>query len=293
MPLEPALQALAHERVGHREDERAVDDGDRLDAREPGPPRRVRYLGVDGLGALFPELLSVFHAFAASPASTSLSTARSTDVDRPAKQRISPTPQQGWASARTGSTRILPCRGAGGEGRLAALPGSRASIIAFTKGRHEADVPAKPEEARQAARLPPPYGHASWPRDHPGAPPARPGASLRLSRRPCPVRGRETFQRLLREGRRARTGAVTVHFLPAHGLGPEVSVAYSIGRRFGGAVERNHCRRQLRVIANEVSGALAPGAYLIGVAPQGRGLAFQELRELVTDAMRKASGQGR
>lgn len=163
----------------------------------------------------------------------------------------------------------------------------------FTKGRHEADLPAKSEEAGQAARLPSPYGHASWPGDHPGASPAWPGTSLRLSRRPCSVRGRTTFRQLLREGRRARTGAVTVHFLAAHEPGPEVCVAYSIGRQFGGAVERNHCRRQLRVIADEISGGLPGGAYLIGIAPQGRDLGFQELRELVTDAMRKASRQGR
>jgi ribonuclease P protein component len=71
-----------------------------------------------------------------------------------------------------------------------------------------------------------------------------------------------------------------------------VCVAYAIGRRFGGAVDRNRCRRQLRAVVREIVDEVPPGAYLIGVEPGGRGLAFRELRERVFEAVRRASGRG-
>jgi ribonuclease P protein component len=69
-----------------------------------------------------------------------------------------------------------------------------------------------------------------------------------------------------------------------------VCVAYAIGRRYGGAVERNRCRRQLRAAVHELVAEMPAGAYLIGIGPGAHGLAFRELRERVFEAVRKASG---
>ncbi len=66
-------------------------------------------------------------------------------------------------------------------------------------------------------------------------------------------------------------------------------VAYSVGRRLGGAVERNRWRRRLRAIASEASAELPAGAYLVVASPGVGGLAFDELKKQVTDAMRRAS----
>jgi ribonuclease P protein component len=81
---------------------------------------------------------------------------------------------------------------------------------------------------------------------------------------------------------------VTVHFLPSDGTHDEVRVAYTIGRRVGGAVVRNRCRRRLRSIASEAAADLRPGLYLIRVDPEVRGLGFALLRERVMHAMRQA-----
>lgn len=70
-----------------------------------------------------------------------------------------------------------------------------------------------------------------------------------------------------------------------------VRVAYAVGRRYGGAVERNLCRRRLRAIVAEMDG-LAPGAYLLAVDPGARTLTYRELRERVFEVLR-AVGRGR
>lgn len=82
---------------------------------------------------------------------------------------------------------------------------------------------------------------------------------------------------------------MAVHFVPC-GTGGAPRVAYAVGRRFGGAVERNRCRRRLRAVAGELAGELAPGDYLVGAGRGAQQLPFRELRERVFDAMRRASG---
>jgi ribonuclease P protein component len=111
-----------------------------------------------------------------------------------------------------------------------------------------------------------------------------------LSGRPARVEGRRQFGALVRAGRRARKGAVTVHFVGADEADDQVRVAYSVGRRVGGAVVRNQWRRRLRAIAAELTGELHPGCYLIVVAPDVRQLTFQELKDQVRTTMRRASG---
>lgn len=114
-----------------------------------------------------------------------------------------------------------------------------------------------------------------------------------MSGRPALVRGRKTFQALARSSRRATSGPVTVHFLPADGEDEAVRVAYAVGRRIGGAVVRNRWRRRLRAVAAQASSDLRPGAYLVGVGPEVERLCFDELRERVGETMRRASGTRR
>ena len=100
------------------------------------------------------------------------------------------------------------------------------------------------------------------------------------------IRDRATFDTLRRSAQRARRGSVTVTFAPASGDLPRV--AYSVGRRVGGAVVRNRLRRRLRSVVAEIPG-LAPGAYLVGVSPRATALAYEDLKAQVTQAMTAAS----
>ncbi|MGP8066327.1 MAG: ribonuclease P protein component [Acidimicrobiales bacterium] len=114
-----------------------------------------------------------------------------------------------------------------------------------------------------------------------------------MSARPGRVHGRKTFAALAASHRQSHSGPVTVHFVPPEADRHEVLVAYAIGRHVGGAVVRNRWRRRLRVIAAEVSPDLAFGTYLVGL---GRGVVeipFDELRERVSETMRRASGDPR
>jgi ribonuclease P protein component len=60
-------------------------------------------------------------------------------------------------------------------------------------------------------------------------------------------------------------------------------VAYAIGKRVGGAVERNRVRRRLRNVMADLDPA--PGRYLIRVAPGGSELSFLDLKVLVSNAL--------
>ena len=97
------------------------------------------------------------------------------------------------------------------------------------------------------------------------------------------VRDRRTFGALRRAGARHRSGPITVTVL-VEGSAPGPRVAYAVGRAVGGAVERNRLRRRLRAIVRDAE--LAPGAYLISVAPSASRLTFDELAGHVTAACR-------
>ena len=111
-----------------------------------------------------------------------------------------------------------------------------------------------------------------------------------MTGRPARIEGRGRFAALVRTGRRAHRGVVTVHFLRADGEDDLVRVAYSVSRRVGGAVVRNTWRRRLRAIAAELTGELPAGCYLIALAPGVQQLTFQELKDQVGTTMRRASG---
>ena len=100
------------------------------------------------------------------------------------------------------------------------------------------------------------------------------------------VSGRRQFA-AFRSGRRIRKGPVTVTWVAASDAspGPGVKVAYAIGRRVGGAVERNRLRRRLRAIVAAAAEDMVPGTYLVGASPEASSLDHEELQSIVTEAL--------
>lgn len=85
---------------------------------------------------------------------------------------------------------------------------------------------------------------------------------------------------------------MTVTWAPVLPTAPP-QVGFAVGKRVGGAVQRNRLRRRLRAIATEVAADLTPGAYLIGAAPEAAALPFRELRTIVSDLLLGAPSAGR
>lgn len=104
------------------------------------------------------------------------------------------------------------------------------------------------------------------------------------------IRDRRTFEVLRQSGRRARRGPITVTYA-AVGDGPQLRVAYAVGKRVGGAVVRNRLRRRLRAAVDEIEG-LEPGAYVIAATAAATTLSYEDLRATVKTAM-TAAGRGR
>ena len=103
------------------------------------------------------------------------------------------------------------------------------------------------------------------------------------------VRERKTFDVLARRGARGRSGPVRVRFVPEDNLSV-ARVAYSVGRRVGGAVVRNRLRRRLRSVVADLDSdrGLRSGAYLVSADGDASPLSSAGLREHVEDAMRTA-----
>ncbi|HYA69287.1 MAG TPA: ribonuclease P protein component [Acidimicrobiales bacterium] len=106
------------------------------------------------------------------------------------------------------------------------------------------------------------------------------------------IRDRATFEALRVSGRRARRGPITVTYAPV-GADPEPRVGYAVGKRVGGAVERNHVRRRLRAAVAEVAQDVPPGVYLVAAGPEAGGIGFEELKRTVAAAMASASEERR
>ena len=66
-------------------------------------------------------------------------------------------------------------------------------------------------------------------------------------------------------------------------------VGYSIGRRHGGAVERNRLRRRLRAAVRASGPELPAGGYLVRAAPQAAELGFEDLRRAFRAAAQAAA----
>jgi ribonuclease P protein component len=150
----------------------------------------------------------------------------------------------------------------------------------------EAHVSAEQPSSSQAARLPPSHADPGRAGDHPVPPSEGPRAAVGLTWR---VRDRATFEALRRQGRRARRGVVGVTYLPADAGPPRI--AYGVGRKVGPAVVRNRVRRRLRAAARELARdpGLAPGAYLVTVAPRAAHARYGALRADLADACAAAT----
>ncbi len=81
-----------------------------------------------------------------------------------------------------------------------------------------------------------------------------------------------------------RRGPVTVSWIEGEPAEP-TRVAYTVGRRVGGAVVRNRVRRRLRAATEEARDTLRPGPYLIGVDPEAARSSYGELKAAVCDAL--------
>lgn len=169
------------------------------------------------------------------------------------------------------------------EPRSEPVSGAKSGSRSRRKGLlNEAYISAQRSQARQAPRLPSPHGRSGRPSHHQGPAPEGPASPVRLIGR---VRDKRTFDELRRSRRRVRRGPLSVSFVPG-GPGDQPRVAYAIGKRAGGAVQRNRLRRRLRALVAELAPQLAPGAYLIGAAAEALPLSHGELRSHLSEALR-------
>ncbi len=159
--------------------------------------------------------------------------------------------------------------------------GLPARMLGPEEAMGEAHVPAEEPEAGQEAWLPAPDVHPSG-AGHNRRPSSQgPAQAVGLIR---PVTDRATFASFRCSPRRVRRGPVAVTFVPEDG-GEPVRVAYAVGRRVGGAVQRNRLRRRLRAVVSELGDQLHAGAYLVSAGPEAKFVSFGELREEVARAI--------
>jgi ribonuclease P protein component len=147
----------------------------------------------------------------------------------------------------------------------------------------EANVPAEQPPTIEEARVSTTHVHPRRQGDPQGPPPKGAEAAVSLT---WSIRDRATFA-AMRSARRVRSGPMTVSFVQGNPAEPP-RVAYAIGRKVGGAVERNRLRRRLRAVVESLGPQLSPGAYLIRVAPEASHLSFEELRATVKHVLQEA-----
>ena len=151
----------------------------------------------------------------------------------------------------------------------------------------EAHVPTQQPTPQQEARVPPSYEH---PRGAGIAEePANEGPlpALRLIWR---VRGPRAF-RAFSTARRFRRGPLVLTCCRAAQSGPP-RVAYAVGRRSGGAVERNRIRRRLRHVVAHHAARLQPDCqYLVGAGPQALHVSSSELTDAWLHLLDRAHGE--
>ena len=104
------------------------------------------------------------------------------------------------------------------------------------------------------------------------------------------IHERREFERLSRDGRRARTETLWCRYLDEPQAEPP-RIAFAIGRTVGPAVVRNRLRRRLRALATEHARSDAPrllphGSLLIGVRPKAAERSFEELDVELTALLR-------
>jgi ribonuclease P protein component len=107
------------------------------------------------------------------------------------------------------------------------------------------------------------------------------------------ITDRRTFSALRRDGRRARSGAIAVTWLPAPPEQPATPprAAFAVTRPSGGAVVRNRIRRRLRAALRELhaAGSLPDGTYLLSAGPEARTLPWPDLVARLSEAIASAT----
>lgn len=145
----------------------------------------------------------------------------------------------------------------------------------------ETHFPAEQPTTGPYPRVPPPHVDPRRSGHFVGPPPQGPPSAVGLI---WAVRDRRTFEALRRSRCRARRPGLMVSWIPGE-PGQPPRVGFAVGRRVGGAVQRNLVRRRLRSIVREMAPPLPPGAYLMTAGPRLLGLPFHVLRSEVVAAI--------
>ena len=98
------------------------------------------------------------------------------------------------------------------------------------------------------------------------------------------LRGRRAFTDLAQQGRTVRSGPLRVRYLAAPGA---PAVGFAIGKKVGGAVDRNRIRRRLRAAVTEATVPLTCGFYVFSADPAVRSIPFADLVAAVENAVEK------
>ena len=103
---------------------------------------------------------------------------------------------------------------------------------------------------------------------------------------------RQEFDRVYREGRSHASRHLVVYAFPRGAAGDDPRLGVSVGRRVGGAVERNRMKRLLREAFWEHAGDLPGGHDFVIVArPEAAALAEAEGGPAVSTALRDLLAQ--
>jgi ribonuclease P protein component len=96
------------------------------------------------------------------------------------------------------------------------------------------------------------------------------------------------FERVYREGRSHASRYLVVYAFPRPEADGDPRLGVSVGRKLGGAVERNRVKRMLREAFWAAAGELAPGHDFVIVArPDAKRLAEERGGQGVADALRE------
>lgn len=102
------------------------------------------------------------------------------------------------------------------------------------------------------------------------------------------LRGRREFVLVLRRGERAGGRALTVSaHQPSVARAGRMKVGIIVPSSVGGAVVRNRLRRRCKAILDAAAFEGTPYWYVVQCRPEAKDLSFDELREYLTDALKR------